>query len=96
MKIEKTNGYIEYSISDMDDNELVIDMVETYERGKGTATKLINEVIEIARENEQELTLCAYPQDETITLEDLVAIYKHLGFVVEYDCGEEVLMKYDF
>lgn len=95
MKITKENGYIKYSIDDMDENTLVIDMVETYKRGQGTATELINEVIKIAEEENKNLELCAYPQDETITLEELVAIYEHLGFVEDYNNNEEALMHYE-
>lgn len=96
MKIENENGYIKYSVSYMDENEIVIDMVETYERGKGTATKLIKEVIDIAAKEGKELTLCAYPQDDTIDLDTLVAIYEHLGFVSDYSDGQTTLMHYEF
>ena len=81
MKIENDNGYIIYNVSDMDDDELVIEMVETYERGKGTATELIDQVISIARDKGMRLGLCACPQDDSITLEELISIYEHLGFV---------------
>ena len=96
IKIERENGYIIYSTSDMNENELVIDMVETYEHGKGTASELIKEVAKVAEKEGKDLTLCAYPQDDTVTLNELISIYEHLGFEVEYDNGEEALMRYRF
>lgn len=97
MKLEIKNGYIEYSIDDMNDEELVIDLVEVVEKRKGTGSKLVNEVIKYAKQNNYKaVTLCAYPQDNTIELKDLVRFYEKLGFDVEYDDGSEVLMKYDF
>lgn len=96
MRINRENGYISYSTDDMNENELVIDMVETYEHSKGTATELIKEVVKIAEKEGKELTLCAYPQDGTVTLETLISIYEHLGFEVEYDDGRYALMRYRF
>lgn len=94
MTINKENGYIKYSVDDMNENELVIDMVKTYEHGKGTATELIKEVIQIAKEEGKELSLYAYPQDDSIDKDTLVEIYEHLGFEVEYDDGDGCLMRY--
>jgi ribosomal protein S18 acetylase RimI-like enzyme len=94
MKIEKENGYIVYNESDMDDNELVIEMVETYERGKGTAGELIREVIKIAKNEGKALTLCAYPQDDSVDLDTLIEIYEHLGFKVDWTDGEAAEMRY--
>lgn len=84
MKIEKENGYIIYNVDDVNDDEFVIEMVETYEHGKGTASELINEVISIAEAKEKKLSLCACPQDDTVDIETLIAIYSHLDFADGY------------
>lgn len=94
MKIEVENGYIKYSQDDMNENELVIEMVEVLNKRKGTGTELVKKVIDIANKEGKELTLCAYPQDESISLEDLIEFYEKLGFFIEYDDGTEVLMRY--
>lgn len=96
MKIEKENGYLKYSVDDMNENEYVIDMVEVYNKRQGTGTQLVKEMIDIARRDGKELGLCAYPQDDSISYEDLLNFYIKLGFIVEYDDGEEAIMKYEF
>lgn len=93
-KIEVENGYIEYDTDDMNENELVITKVEVYEKRKGTGSELVKKVIKIAQEEGKELTLCAYPQDDSISLKDLIKFYENLGFSVEYDDGSEALMRY--
>ena len=92
MRIENENGYITYSIDDMNDEELVIDNIEVIEKRKGTGTKLVQQVIEIANKQNKKLTLCAYPQNNSITLSQLVNFYEKLGFNTEYDTGSAVLM----
>lgn len=94
MKIERKNGYIKYNVDDVNENELIIEMVETYEHGKGTASELINEVISIAEAEEKKLSLCACPQDDTVDLETLISIYEHLGFSVDFTDGYMALMSY--
>lgn len=96
MKIENANGYIIYSADDMDENEIVIDHVEAYAKRRGTGSLLVSKVIEIAQNEHKKLSLCAYPQDESITLEELISFYVKLGFSVDYDNGEEALMSYQF
>lgn len=93
MIIKNENGFIKYSTDDMNENELVIDNVEVIEKRQGTGTELVNQLIEIARNENKELTLCAYPQDDSISLDDLVRFYENLGFEIEYDDGDEVLMR---
>lgn len=93
-KIENENGYILFDIDDMNEDDLVIEKVEAYEKRKGTGTLLVKQVIQIAQKEGKGLTLCAYPQDDSIELSDLVKFYEKLGFSVEYDDGSEVLMRY--
>ena len=91
-KIVKENGYLNYSI---EDDEVVIDLVEVYTKRTGTGSELVRELINWARENDySSIGLCAYPQDDSITLESLVKFYDKLGFDVDYDDGNEVLMSY--
>ena len=96
MKIENENGYIIYSADDMDENGIVIDYVEAYAKRRGTGSLLVKKVIEIAKNENKKLSLCAYPEDESITLEGLITFYEKLGFVVDYDTGEQALMSYQF
>lgn len=93
-KIENENGYIFFDADDMNSDDLVIEKVEAYEKRKGTGTQLVKQVIQIAQEEDKGLTLCAYPQDDSIELSALVKFYEKLGFSVEYDDGSEVLMRY--
>ena len=96
MKIENANGYIIYSTNDMDENGIVIDYVEAYTKRRGTGSMLVKKVIEIAQNEHKKLSLCAYPDDESITLEVLINFYEKLGFAVDYDNGEQALMSYQF
>lgn len=96
MKIENENGYICYSVDDMDENGLVIDCVEAYAKRRGTGSLLVDKVIEIARNENKKLGLCAYPQDDSVTLAELIKFYENLGFSVDYNDGEEALMSYQF
>lgn len=92
MTITKENGYARVSEDDMNEDELVLDIVEVKEKRKGTGSELVKECIKYAESEGKKLTLCAYPQDDSIDLESLVNFYKKLGFSTDYDDGEEVLM----
>ncbi len=92
MKITTDRGYINYSISDMDDNVIIIDLVEVNEKRQGAGTELVNAVLNIAREQGKSVELCAYPQDDSISLADLVSFYEGLGFHIVDDCGFAVDM----
>ena len=91
-RIELENGFAVVNVDDMNEDELVLDIVEVKEKRKGTGSELVNMAIEYAREQEKKLTLCAYPQDDSIGLEELVLFYQNLGFDIDYDNGKEVLM----
>ena len=96
MKIENANGYIIYSADDLNENWLVIDYVKAYTKRRGTGSLLVEKVIEIAQNENKKLSLCAYPDDKSITLEGLINFYEKLGFAVDYDNGEQALMSYQF
>ena len=93
MKITVDNGYIEYSEDELEDNAICIDMVEVNKKRQGTGKELVNKVIDIAIAEGKDITLCAYPQDDSIELFDLVSFYESCGFEIEYDDGSEVLMR---
>lgn len=95
MKIENENGYILYSNDDMDENVIDIDLVEVKQKRKGTGSKLVNQVIEIAKKEGKNISLCAYPQNDSITLSDLIKFYERLGFKLEYDDGNEAILNYN-
>lgn len=90
--IEIENGKLEYSY---EDDVIILDLVEVIEKRKGTGRQLVQMLIAIAEEEGKDIELCAYPQDDSIELADLVYFYEDLGFSVEYDTGSEVLMKYE-
>ena len=94
MIIENENGFIRYAQDDMNEDDLIIEMVEVYQKRKGTGSQLVKQVMQIAQKERKGLTLCAYPQDESIDLKNLVKFYENLGFSIEYDDGSEVLMRY--
>lgn len=94
MIIENENGYIHYSQDDMNEDDLVIEMVEVYTKRKGTGSQLVKQVIQIAQKEKKGLALCAYPQDDSIDLKNLVEFYEKLGFSIDYNDGSEVLMRY--
>lgn len=92
MTIKHENGFINYTI---EDDEIIIDVVEVIEKRKGTGSELVKMVIEIAEEMGKNIGICAYPQDDSIELCDLVRFYEKLGFEIDYDTGNEVLMTYN-
>lgn len=95
-KIEMENGYIEYSEDDMNEKELVIELVEVKEKRKGTGSMLVKKVIEYAKQNDYEaVTLCAYPEDDSVELNGLIEFFESLGLDIEYDDGSEALMRYE-
>ena len=94
-KIELDNGYIIFSKSDMDENEIIIEKLEVKEKRKGTGTELINKVIDIAIEEGKSISLCAHPLDDSITLDNLILFYESLGFLLDWDDGNVALMKYE-
>jgi len=67
-----------------EDNEIVIDslFVAPHERRLGRATEMVQNVIDDAFLNDEiELvSLYAYPNDDSITQEDLVSFYEKIGF----------------
>lgn len=95
MRIEVENGYAIITEDDMNEDELVLDMVEAYEKRQGTGRQLVEMAIDYANEQNKALTLCAYPQDDSIDLDTLVSFYEAIGFEIEYDDDSAVLMRYN-
>jgi hypothetical protein len=87
-------SFIEYSI-DENTEEMIIENIKSYNKGDGT--KLVNMVLDIynSEYSDYELTLYAYPQDDTITLDNLVKFWEKMGFEKETEQGGEgYFMKY--
>lgn len=49
MIIENENGYIRYAQDDMNEDDLIIEMVEVYQKRKGTGSQLVKQVMQIAQ-----------------------------------------------
>ena len=81
MEIRVDNGYIKYTI---EDDEVIIDMVEVYEKRQGTGRILVEKVLDIARDEEKDCTLACFPQDDAISKSDLCMFYESLGFECDY------------
>lgn len=81
MEIRVNNGYINYTI---EEDEVIIDLVEVVEKRQGTGKELVKKVMEIASNEGKPCTLACYPQDDSISKEDLCRFYESLGFECEY------------
>lgn len=90
--LEHKNGKLEYSY---DNDVIILDLVEVNEKRKGTGSVLVQMLISIAEEEQKNIELCAYPQDNSINLTDLIEFYERLGFTVDYNTGTEALMTYE-
>jgi hypothetical protein len=90
-----TKSFIQYSIDD-DYNEVIIDNLKSFQKGDGT--KLVKKIINVYNklDGNYKLTLCACPQDDTISLEDLVTFWEKQGFSQDAEQGRSdcVLMTY--
>jgi len=74
------DGSLAYSY---DDGNLVIDNIEVKIQKKGTGNALMQEIEKIAqKKGKKEIELNAYPQDKTITSENLIKFYDDLGYEV--------------
>ena len=90
--IENENGKLEYSY---EYDVIILDLVEVNEKRKGTGSVLVQMLISIAEEEQKNIELCAYPQDDSIDLAELINFYNNLGFTVDYNTGTEALMIYE-
>lgn len=90
--IKNKNGKLEYSY---EDNVIILDLVEVKEKRKGTGSTLVQMLISIAEDEQKNIELCAYPQDDSIDLADLIDFYESLGFTLDYSTGTEALMTYE-
>lgn len=88
---------IRWSISDMDDNELVIDnvFVSPNDRNKGLGKKLVNAAINYGKEKGfKTIGIYAEPQtDDAMDLGELIQWYRNIGFESDPDADE--LMSYE-
>lgn len=91
-KYEVANGYICYGEDDCDDDAIVIEDIEVYERRKGTGRQLINKVIEASEG--KKITLCAYPTCGDMELKELISFYEACGFTLDWDDGNCAIMVY--
>ena len=92
----KTKSFINYSVDECDEKELVIDdlYIIPSERRKGKGRELVKEAIFYAMDNDfEKITLFANPTDGTISTQDLVSFYEKCGFNSHGDCDQ--LMTYD-
>ena len=89
--IEDENGYLKYSV---EDGELIIDNIKVYKQRLGTGTKLMNQVKDIARQKKIPISFYAYPQDDTITDDELKEFYISQGFELHPDDVDGRLYKY--
>jgi hypothetical protein len=81
-KIEDSNGYLSYTINE---DEITLDMIKSYDKRKGTATKLIEKLKDLSRENKLPIGLYAEPQDFSISDDDLIEFYYKNGFELDPD-----------
>lgn len=92
MKKENENGYVEYSI---EEDEIIIEKIKSYVQNKGTATEFIEELKNISWKLNKPLSLYAYPQDDTITTEQLQQFYNNRGFELDTDDVDGCLFVYN-
>ncbi len=90
MKYELENGYITYSVDDMDEEALVIEEVVVNEKRMGTGRQLVEHVIEEA--DGKTISLCAYPINDDMELAELIEFYESCGFELEWDDGNTAIM----
>ena len=80
--IEDSNGYLSYTI---DEDEITLDMIKSYDKRKGTASKLIEKLKDLSREKKLPIGLYAEPQDFSISDDDLIEFYYKNGFELDPD-----------
>lgn len=83
------------SQDDMEEDELVLDIVEATAKRRGTGTRLVELAKKWSEKHSKVLTLCCYPQDDSIEYTDLIEFYSRLGFDTEYKDDEYALMRYE-
>jgi hypothetical protein len=89
--IEDENGYLKYTI---EGDELIIDNIKVYKQRLGTGKKLLKQIKDFARKNDLIVMLYAYPQDETITDDELKEFYISQGFELHPDDADGRLFTY--
>ena len=81
-EIKDENGCLKYAI---ENGEVIIENIKVLKQRIGTGKKLINKVKEIAIENNLPISFYAYPQDETITDDELQKFFTSQGFDLHPD-----------
>ena len=89
-----SNSYVNYSVSDIDEKELVLEkiFVDENERKQGIGTKLVKHVIQYAKEHDFETVGLYVCSDGEMNDEQLIEWYSSLGF--ESDGDDDCLMTY--
>lgn len=81
-KFELENGY---AIVNVENDEVVIENIKVYEQRKGTGKELINLIKKYASSINLPISLYAFPQDSTISEDDLKDFYYSCGFDLHVD-----------
>ena len=100
-KYETENGYIIIGVDECDNETLVIEDLEAYEKKKGTGKQLVKMAVDFAETEGKRLSLCAHPtydegQEGFISFSDLVEFYENNGFCVDCVMGDCAIMYYNF
>ena len=82
MRVELDNGFALLTINE---DEVIIDNIEVFQKRKGTGKKLIEMIKNIAYDLSLPITLYAYPQDDSISNEDLRTFYYSCNFELHCD-----------
>ena len=71
-RLDTDKGYVKYHLEDYDNSIWIIDAIEANGRRNGNGSSLLKEVEEIIRnEGGRRIELYAYPQDDSITEDEL-------------------------
>ena len=84
--ITDENGYLSYSI---DKEEIYINNIEVYKKRKGTGRKLLEIIKDFSIKLELPIRLHSYPQNDSISEDDLRNFYLNCGFYYHHDDSEK-------
>lgn len=93
-RLDTDKGYVKYHLEDPDNSIWIIDAIEANGRRNGNGSSLLKEVEEIIRnEGGRRIELYAYPQDDSITEDELCDFYHINGYEdneVKCDFSKEI------
>lgn len=92
MEIRNEKGYIKYTI---EEDEITLDMIEVKVKHQGAGSELLNKLKDIAYSLDKKIGLYAYPQDDSITQEELRNFYYKNGFELDPDDVDYNLFVYN-